>query len=288
MAHSTDGAPDDAPATRTRRSRNLERDNGWIVVCRIVFYPLTALLGRRRFRGMEHLQVPAGALLVANHVSHLDPVYDAVYVRKAGRWPHFMAKASIWKVPGVGTLMRGARQIPVERSGGAGQQSLQPAIVALNAGRIVVIYPDGTITRDPDTWPMRPKAGVAVLALAGDFPVIPVVNWGTQHVFVPYVKKGRFRPWPRKDVVVAAGPPIDLSAFRGREVDARLVRDVSLHIMGAVRDLLAEVRQEPAPQRFFVPPREPKPGRPSDDPTADPIGGPVAGEAPDEGTGTGA
>ena len=285
MAHSRGGTPDrPGPATPARGRRDAERDNGWITLCRIVFYPLTALLGRRRFGGMEHLQVPGGALLVANHVSHLDPVYDAVYVRKAGRWPHFMAKSSIWKVPGIGTLMRGARQIPVERTGGAGQQSLQPAIDALNSGQVVVIYPDGTITRDPQTWPMRPKAGVAVLALAGDFPVIPVVNWGTQRVFVPYVKKGRFRPLPRKDIVVTAGPPIDLSAFRGKEVDARLVRDVSVHIMTAVRDLLAEVRDETAPAKFFVPPKEPRPGRPADDPSTDPIGGPVAGE----GTGSGA
>ena len=265
VADSSDG--------RTDGRRRPERDNGWIRLCRIVFYPVTAALGRRRFSGMEHLQVPGGALLVANHVSHLDPVYDAVYVRKAGRWPHFMAKASIWKVPGVGALMRGARQIPVERTGGAGQQSLQPAIDALNSGQVVVIYPDGTITRDPQAWPMRPKAGVAVLALAGDFPVIPVVNWGTQHVFVPYVKKGRFRPFPRKDVVVTAGPPIDLSAYRGREVDARLIRDVSVHIMTAVRDLMAEVRGEPAPAKFFVPPKEPRPGRPADDPVVDPGAG---------------
>lgn len=240
--------------------RRSERDNGWILLCRAVFYPLTALLGRRRFSGMEQLQIPGGALVVANHVSHLDPVYDAVYVRKAGRWPHFMAKASIWKVPGIGMLMRGARQIPVERTGGAGQQSLQPAIDALNDGQVVVIYPDGTITRDPDQWPMRPKAGVAVLALSGDFPVIPVVNWGTQRVFVPYVKKGRFAPLPRKDIVVKAGPPIDLSAYRGRELDTRLVRDVSVTIMTAVRDLLAEVRDETPPATFFVPKKQPAAG----------------------------
>lgn len=273
VAHSTGRGPGRTPF---RGSSRRERDNGWILLCRAVFYPLTRLLGRRRFSGMEHLQVPAGALIVANHVSHLDPVYDAVYLRKAGHWPHFMAKASIWRVPGIGTLMRGARQIPVERTGGAGQQSLQPAIDALNSGQVVVIYPDGTITRDPQAWPMRPKAGVAVLALAGDFPVIPVVNWGTQRVFVPYVTQGRFKPFPRKDIVVTAGPPIDLGAFRGREVDARLIRDVSIHIMTAVRDLQAQVRDETPPRTFFVPPKDPRPGRPADEPV---IG---------DGTGTGA
>lgn len=284
VAHSSGGRPDRAAPARFRRHANAgggrERDNGWILLCRIVFYPLTALIGKRRFSGMEHLQVPGGALVVANHVSHLDPVYDAVYLHKAGRWPHFMAKASIWQVPGIGALMRGSRQIPVERAAGAGQQSLQPAIDALTAGQVVVIYPDGTITRDPQGWPMRPRAGVAAIALAGDFPVIPMVNWGTQRVFVPYVKKGRFRPFPRKEVVVTAGPPIDLSAYRGREVDARLIRDVSLHIMSAVRELLAEVRGEPAPTTFFVQPKEASAGRPADRPAS----GPVV----DDGTGAGA
>lgn len=239
--------------------------NAWIVLCRVVFYPLTALLGRRKFSGGEQLRIPSGALVVANHVSHLDPVYNAVYVRKAGRWPHFLAKTSIWKVPGVGKLMTGAQQIPVERTGGAGKESLAPAIKALEAGQVVVIYPEGTITRDPAGWPMKPKAGVAVLALSGDFPVIPMVNWGTQKVFVPYVKKGRFKPLPRQDIVVKAGPPIDLSAYRGKEIDARAIRDVSLLIMTVIRDMVAEVRGEEAPATFFVQKKVPmttEPGHP--------------------------
>ncbi len=265
-----------------------EPDNNWIRLCKVVLYPLTAVIGRRRFSGMEHLNLPGGALIVANHISHLDPVYNATYVRKAGRWPHFMAKASLWRVPGLGVLLRGARQIPVERKGGAGQQSLQPAIDALAAGQAVVIYPEGTITRDPGGWPMRPKSGVAVLALSGDFPVIPVVNWGAHRVFVPYVKKGRFAPFPRKDIVVTAGPPIDLSAYRGRELDARLIRDVSTAIMAAVRDLLADVRGEEAPQVFFVPRRAD--GAPGETPgvvgsTPDDVTG-AAGSRAGEGTGS--
>ncbi len=240
---------------RQRATGTFQRDpyNGWIVACRVLFYPLTALVGRRRFSGQEQLRVDSGVLLVANHVSHLDPVYDAVFCRKAGRWPHFMAKASLWKVPVLGAVMRGAQQIPVERAGGAGQHSLEHAEEALRQGQVVVIYPEGTITRDPDTWPMRPKAGAAVLALSGDYPVVPMVNWGTQSVFVPYVKKGRFKPLPRKDIVLKAGPPIDLSAYRGQPVDARAIRDVTLLIMTAVRDLVAEVRGETPPAKFFVP-----------------------------------
>jgi 1-acyl-sn-glycerol-3-phosphate acyltransferase len=115
---------------------------------------------------------------------------------------------------------------------------------------MVLIYPDGTVTRDPERWPMKPRPGAAAMALAGDFPVVPVVHWGTQDVYQPYVKGG-FHPLPRKDVRVVAGPPVDLSEFRGRPVDARLIREVSYVIQGAVRDLLAQVRGVPAPTEFY-------------------------------------
>jgi 1-acyl-sn-glycerol-3-phosphate acyltransferase len=80
--------------------------------------------------------------------------------------------------------------------------------------------------------------------------VIPVVHWGTQRVYVPYTKKG-FHPLPRKDIQVVAGPPVDLSAYRGRPVDARLLRDVSIVIQSAVRDLLGQVRGETPPTEFY-------------------------------------
>jgi len=227
-----------------------EKANNWIRLCEFVMFPLTRVLGRRSFSGLEHLSIPGPVLAVANHISQLDPVYTAVYLRKSGRTPHIMAKASLFRIPIVGRVLTGTGQIPVERGGGNGQVGLEAAIDALKAGSMVLIYPDGTVTRDPDVWPMKPRPGVAVMALSGDFPVVPVVHWGTQKVWVPYVKNG-FRPWPRQDIRLVAGPPVDLSAYRGRPVDARLIRDVSYVIQNAVRDLLAEVRGEPAPTEFY-------------------------------------
>ena len=96
---------------------------------------------------------------------------------------------------------------------------------------------------------MHPRTGVARLALAGDVPVVPMVHWGTQDVLDGYRK--RYRPLPRTTVTVRCGEPVDLSAYRGRAVDAALLREVTDLIMGRVRDLLAEVRDEPAPQEFY-------------------------------------
>jgi 1-acyl-sn-glycerol-3-phosphate acyltransferase len=94
---------------------------------------------------------------------------------------------------------------------------------------------------------------VAALALSGDFPVIPVAHWGTNHVYRSYGEGRRFTPLPRKDVHVVAGEPIDLSAWRGKPIDNRAIRDVSYLIMGRIREMVAQLRDETAPEPFFNP-----------------------------------
>jgi 1-acyl-sn-glycerol-3-phosphate acyltransferase len=233
--------------------RPKEKGNAWIKVCEIVLFPLTHLLGRRRYAGAHRIPERGAALIVANHISHIDPIFDVVYVRETGRLPHVMAKASLWRIPLIGRVLSGTQQIPVERGNGAGQKALAAATEVLAQGGVVVIYPEGTVTKDPDMWPMRPRAGVAALALSGDFPVIPVAHWGSNHVYTSYVKGRRFKPLPRKDVHVVAGEPIDLSAWRGRPVDNRAIRDVSYLIMQRIGEMVAELRGEQAPEGLFNP-----------------------------------
>jgi len=269
------------------RSPVYEKGNIWISFAKAVFYPVTAILGRRRFQGLENITVSGPILMVGNHISQLDPVYDAVFVRKAGRWPRFMAKASLWKVPVARNVLVGTRQIPVERNAGAGRAILDHAIGALDDGAVVLIYPEGTTTKDPEYWPMKPRAGVAILALSGDYPVIPFVNWGTHQVLDTREGKVRFRPFPRRDIVVRAGTPIDLSAYRGKELDARTLLAVTNVIMNAVRDLLAEVRQETPPKRFFDPKKlEKKQAQQVEKAAADSAAGPSAEAAAGEAAAT--
>lgn len=236
-----------------RRSPVYEKGNAWIKACELAMTPTTYLVGRRRYSGAQQIAVRGGALVVANHISHLDPFFDTVFIRTSGRLPHVMAKASLWKLPVVGRVMAGTDQIPVERGGGAGQASLEAATAALRDGKVVLIYPEGTVTKDPDMWPMRPRPGVAALALSGDFPVIPVAHWGSHRVYTSYGTGMRFKPLPRKDVHVVAGDPIDLSQWRGRPVDNRAIRDVSYLIMGRIRDMVAALRDESPPASFFDP-----------------------------------
>jgi 1-acyl-sn-glycerol-3-phosphate acyltransferase len=226
-----------------------EKGGFWIAFCAVFFYPIGWLVARARYEGLNHIPSEGGVLLVANHVSHLDPIYSGLVVHKARRVPRFLAKHSLWGVPVLGSALRGSGQIPVYRESADAQQSLRDGTSALQEGKVVVIYPEGTITRDPDGWPMVSRTGVARLALSTDVPVVPAVHWGTREVLDGYNKK--FRPLPRTTVTVRCGEPVDLSGYRGRPVDASLLREVTDLLMARVRDLLADVRGQQAPAEFF-------------------------------------
>jgi 1-acyl-sn-glycerol-3-phosphate acyltransferase len=257
-----------------RRGASVAREKGgfWVGVAAAVFYPLSYLVGKPRYEGREHLPAEGGALVVANHISYLDPVYTALWVHTARRVPRFLAKASLWKIPVFGKVLVGSGQIPVYRDSADAQQSLRAGVEGLANGKIVVIYPEGTITRDPEGWPMHSRTGAARLALSSDVPVLPMVHWGTREVYDHYNKK--FRPLPRTRITVKAGEPIDLSAYRGRPIDATILREVTELFMTRCKELLAEVREEPPPPGFYRRAAEPTPAAP-EAPEVERNGGPA-------------
>jgi len=227
-----------------------EKGGFWVGVAAAIVHPMSAVLGRRRTVHGERLPRSGGTLLVMNHVSHLDPCYDAAFVHSHGRVPHLLGKHSLWNVPIMGAILRGTKQIPVYRGTTDAQQSLRAAHEALASGQLVLIYPEGTITRDPDGWPMTSRTGVARLALQHDGPVIPAARWGTREIYDGYSKK--FRPLPRKTVETRLGEPVDLTAYRDQPQTLALLREVTDLLMGEVKDLLAEIRGEQAPEGFYA------------------------------------
>jgi 1-acyl-sn-glycerol-3-phosphate acyltransferase len=242
-----------------------EKGGFWVNTAAAAFYPLT-WLSRRVTVGGERIPRRGGALLVMNHISHLDPAVDAVFVHRQGRVPRFLAKESLFRAPIFGSIISGAGSIPVYRGTKDAGDSLRAASQALQDGKIVVIYPEGTITKDPDWWPMRPHTGVARLILDNmdnNVPVIPAARWGTQEIFNGYTKK--FRPFPRKAVTVAVGKPMDLSAYRDQPVTNAVLREVTNGVMNEVKALLAEIRNEEAPKEFHPRSGKARPGhRPPD------------------------
>lgn len=227
-----------------------EASGGYWNAARAIWYPTKWIAGPHLFVGQEHVPLDGPALAVANHISYLDPIYTGIYFDKIGRIPRFLAKDAVFRMPVVGRLARELGQIPVYRNSSDAIDSLREADRALAAGHIVLIYPEGTITRDPNHWPMRAHTGSARLALDNpDVPVIPVAHWNTQLIYDHYNGR-KFRPLPRTRVIVQAGPPVDLSAFRDLPRTGDTLRAVTDHLMGAVRDVLADVRGEQAPTEF--------------------------------------
>jgi 1-acyl-sn-glycerol-3-phosphate acyltransferase len=220
----------------------------WLWLGWLISIPPTTALFRRTWRGIEHIPERGPAILAFNHVSHVDPLLVIRFVYEAGRIPRILAKSSLFSIFLFGRMLRRCKQIPVYRGSTVAGESLREAEAALAAGDAVVIYPEGTVTRDPDWWPMRSMSGVARLALATGAPVIPVAQWGAQFSVDWYAR--RFRLFPRKRVIFQVGPPVDLSAYRGQPVTAALLREATDTVMRAVRDELADVRGEPAPEAF--------------------------------------
>jgi 1-acyl-sn-glycerol-3-phosphate acyltransferase len=224
----------------------------WFRVLAIVVKPFLYAFTRRDWRGVENIPKQGGVIIVANHVTVLDPftlahvIYDG-----ARRIPRFLAKAELFKVPVMGTLLRKAGQIAVYRRSREAANSLRDAEVALSAGELVIIYPEGTCTRDPDGWPMASKTGVARLALACDVPVVPVAHWGA-HRILGYRSK-RVHLFPPKRVQALAGEPVDLSKYKGMEPTNDVLREITDLLMGRVKELLGELRGETPPAGFFVP-----------------------------------
>jgi 1-acyl-sn-glycerol-3-phosphate acyltransferase len=170
----------------------------------------------------------------------------ALAVWKLGRAPRFLAKASLFNVPVVGAALRGTGQIPVERAGSTrNHEPLKAANELVANGHCIIIYPEGTLTRDPGLWPMRGKTGAVRMALEQNIPIVPSAHWGTQKIMPRYSKK--ISLFPRKTIHITFGDPVDLSEFADKPLNAVTLREATEVVMAAVTKLVEDLRDETAP-----------------------------------------
>lgn len=223
----------------------------WYRLAAVLAKPPLILLFKRDWRGMEHIPADGGFITVVNHNSYLDPLSYAHYQYNTGRVPRFLAKVALFKGGFVGAVMRGTGQIPVYRESTDAIGAFRAAVEAINKGECVAFYPEGTLTRDPDQWPMAGKTGAARVALLTRAPVVPVAQWGANLAMPPYAKEKKLRLFPRKTLTVQAGPPVDLSRFYGLDPTAEVLREVTDVMMDAVAEQLAGIRGEPVPAERY-------------------------------------
>lgn len=242
LATGVTGCKDDVVRRRPSRAPVPWSYHAVIAVLRPVLMGLT----RRDWSGGEHLPQAGGFIVAGNHYSEVDPVTMAHFLVDHGHPPFFLAKSALFEVPGLGRALRSLQQVPVHRSSAQAGDALEAARAALAAGKVIAITPEGTLTRDPDLWPMKAKSGVGRLALTSRAPVIPLAQWGAQEVLDRYARRpGNLLRRPVQHVRV--GPPVELADLYARADDPRAHTEATRRVMAAVTGLLAEIRGEEPP-----------------------------------------
>jgi len=236
--------------------RSGKKLGAWYLLAVVLLRPWLLLLTRRDWHGAAQLRAEVrddgtqeGVVVCPNHISWFDPLESAHFLYDNGRPPRYLGKEAVFRIPVIGRIIRGAGQIPVYRETVDAANAVRDAIAAVERGECVVVYPEGTITRDPDLWPMTGKTGAARIALTTGAPLIPLAQWGAQDVIGPYRKE--LRLLPRKTMRVRAGEPVDLSDLRGRPLDSATLHEATDRLMAAITALLEGIRGQTAPvQRY--------------------------------------
>lgn len=213
------------------------------------FLPLVVT---RQWHDLHRVPKHGGALVVSNHTSNFDTIMLGDALVSAGRWPRFLGKSEIWKVPVLGWLAVQCRQIPVERHTARAKDSLRHAAAALEQGDCVVIFPEGTITHDPRGWPMVARSGAARLALTSGAPVIPVAQEGCQEVLGGrHLRVRKLFALRRRPIALAVGEPVDLTDLLSDAPSDDDIREANRRITEALTKVYAEVRGEDVPELIW-------------------------------------
>jgi 1-acyl-sn-glycerol-3-phosphate acyltransferase len=191
---------------------------------------------RWHIEGLDCVPPTGPAIVAFNHIAYLDPFAAAYALDAAGRRPRFLAKSELFADRRIAWIIRGTGQIEVNRGSRDAPAALEHAYRALEQGELVVVFPEGTITRDPELKPMAAKTGAARLALGSGAPLIPAAVWGTQNIW----PKGYAKHWaPRQDILVRIGTPI---GAQGDPHDHAACRALSDRLMEAISGLVAALR----------------------------------------------
>jgi 1-acyl-sn-glycerol-3-phosphate acyltransferase len=220
-------------------------------LCVTVLRPLITALTKREWLGVDNIPADGGCVLAVNHVSEFDPVPFGHFVYDNGRLPRYLGKAEVFAVPLLGRVLRSAGQIPVYRKSDDASRAFSAAVDAVRRGEAVVVYPEGTLSRDPGLWPMVGKTGAARIALMTGCPVIPCAQWGPQEILAPYARRPHLLP--RKTMRISAGAPVDLTDIAAGELTNAGLHVATARIMAAITELLEEIRGESAPADRFDP-----------------------------------
>jgi 1-acyl-sn-glycerol-3-phosphate acyltransferase len=232
--------------------RKLSERKGWAFTFVVaVMKPVLTVFSKRNWIDGEKIPATGGCVVVMNHISHIDPLALGHLLLNHGRLVRYLTKQELFETPVVRRIVTNAGQIPVPRLTVDASQAFDAAVEAVAQGQCIGVYPEGTITKDPDGWPMRGKTGAARIALATGCPVIPIGQWGAQDVLPAYSKKPNL--FPRRTTSYKVGDPVDLSDLKDEPLTNEVLHEATDRIMAAITSLVEDLRGERAPEDRFDP-----------------------------------
>src|ERR1022692_667161 len=158
---------------------------------------------RWRVFNPERVPEPGAVILASNHASFLDPPLVGAGLK---RGINYLARESLFRFPGIGALLRSWSAVPVDRDGG-GAAGLRAILDRLLAGGGIILFPEGTRTRDGNLQPAR--SGIGLVVVKSTAPVVPVRVFGTYEAYGRHVK------FPRpKRIAVKYGRPLNFEKLR--------------------------------------------------------------------------
>jgi 1-acyl-sn-glycerol-3-phosphate acyltransferase len=202
---------------------------GWLCF-RFVF----ATYFRARFIGAEHVPKAGGVILAANHASYLDP---PVVGSGLDRDINYLARQSLFRFPLIGRLLVSWNSVPVDRDGG-GARGLKNILERLLGGAGIILFPEGTRSRDGKLQPAQ--AGIGLVVAKSDAPVVPV------HVFGSHVAWGRNQKIPLpKRITVRYGEPMRFEKLRAeaRECSKERLKAIYQQIADEIMAAIAALEE---------------------------------------------
>jgi 1-acyl-sn-glycerol-3-phosphate acyltransferase len=196
------------------------------------FRAMFATYFRWRVFGADNVPQTGGVILASNHASFLDPPLVGSGLH---RDINYLARESLFRFPGIGALLRSWNAVPVDRDGG-GAKGLKIILDRLLAGNGIILFPEGTRTRDGNLQPAR--SGIGLTVIKSDAVVIPVRTFGTFEAY------GRIHKFPRpKKVSVKYGKPMHFEKLRSEAKNCskprlkEIYQEVADEIMMAIANL---------------------------------------------------
>jgi 1-acyl-sn-glycerol-3-phosphate acyltransferase len=187
---------------------------------------------RWQVEGAHHVPVSGPAILAANHASFMDPPLVGAALPRA---ISYLARENLFRFPVFGSILRAWDVVPVDREGGS-PAGLKAILDRLEDDRVVILFPEGTRSRNGQLQPAR--SGIGLLVIKSTAPVVPILIRGTFEAY----SRGMVFPRPRP-VFIRFGAPLNFDALRAEAKHCskprlkEIYREVATGIMSGISEL---------------------------------------------------